>query len=340
MSSLRVRAHAPGRVNLIGGHVDYAGGMVLPMAIQLGTTVVAQRGHDRVALRSVSEDEPAVLALEPVDPTTVTPRWASYVAAVLAELASREGIVGEVTTTIPIGTGLSSSAALEVAVALALLGPDAMEGLDRVRLAQQCQRAELAASGVPCGIMDQLASLCGAEGQALLLDCTTLVTRLVPVPDDVAFVVIDSGQPRTLAGSGYAQRRAEVEAAAAVLGPLPGLDVAVLDGLEDPILRRRARHVITEHRRVLQFVDALAAGDRDGAGALMRESHESLRHDHEVTTDVLDALVEDLCARPGVFGARLTGGGWGGGVIAMTEPGALQEGWTVRPSAGATVEAL
>ena len=204
MVNEQLRVWAPGRVNLIGGHSDYSGGLVLPMAIDLGTTIVGHRGHERVVLVSQDEPEPAEVALDVSDPAAVTPTWARYVAGVVAEVAPTTGFIGQVSTTIPIGTGLSSSAALEVAVALALVGDDR---IDRQQLALACQRAEHRASGVPCGIMDQFASLLGVEGHAILIDCTTLDVTPVELPDDIAIVVVDSGQRRSLSTTGYADRR-------------------------------------------------------------------------------------------------------------------------------------
>jgi galactokinase len=329
-----IRAHAPGRVNLIGGHTDYTGGLVLPMTIDLGTTITGTRGGDRVVLRSADEEGVADIGLTVDDPRRVAPDWARYVAAVVAERAPDAGFRGDVETSIPIGTGLSSSAALEVAVALALGVPD---DLPVGVLAQQLRQAEHRASGVPCGIMDQLASLAGVAGHAVLIDCTTLDVTPVPVPDDLAIVVVDSGQRRQLANSGYADRRAEVADAESRLGPLAQASLDDVAGLDDPVIRRRARHVVTENTRVRAFVDALRAGDRVVAGEIMTASHTSLRDDHEVTTPLLDALVARLVATPGVWGARLTGGGWGGCVVAIAEPGALTEGWTVTPSPGASV---
>jgi galactokinase len=337
MVNEQLRVWAPGRVNLIGGHSDYSGGLVLPMAIDLGTTIVGHRGHERVVLVSRDDDEPAEVALDVSDPASVSPAWARYVAGVVAEVAPTTGFIGQVATTIPIGTGLSSSAALEVAVALALVGDDR---IDRRELALACQRAEHRASGVPCGIMDQFASLLGVDGHAILIDCTTLETTPVAVPTDVAIVVVDSGQRRALATSGYADRRAEVARAADILGHLPNASLEDVEALDDEVLRKRARHVVTESRRVRDFVGAFASGDVITAGALMTESHISLRDDQEVTTVALDSLVERLIAIPGVHGARLTGGGWGGCVVALADPGVLDEGWTVRPSAGASVEPL
>jgi galactokinase len=332
----RIRVRAPGRVNLIGGHTDYSGGLVLPMAIDLATTIIGLRGHDRVVLRSRDESEPAAIDLDVTEPAEVEPPWARYVAGVVAELRPRAGFIGEVTTTIPIGTGLSSSAALEVAVALALGG----EAFDRKDLAQLCREAEHRASGVPCGIMDQLASLLGVVGHALLVDCTTLEVEPVALPDDVDVVVVDSHEPRQLDTSGYAQRRDEVNAAAELIGPLAKASLDDVASIEDHTLRKRARHVVTENARVRELVHAITSGDIERAGDLMTDSHASLRDDQEVTTPALDALVDRLCAVAGVYGARLTGGGWGGCVVALADPGALDEGWTVKPSAGATIEWL
>jgi galactokinase len=327
-------------VNLIGGHVDYAGGLVLPMAIDLGTTIVAQRGHDRIVLASDDCDGLAEVPLAVTDPATIEPRWARLVAGVVAELAPSRGFIGEVATTIPIGTGLSSSAALEVAVAVTLLGDEGMRGVDRIELALACQRAEHRASGVPCGVMDQLSSLCGVAGHALLIDCTSLEITPVTIPADVAIVVVDSGEHRELAASGYADRRAEVALATERIGPLRDASLDDVARIEDPIIQRRARHVVTENARVLAMVDALGAGDVEGAGRIMTEGHASLRDDHDVTTPALDALVDRLVATRGVHGARLTGGGWGGCVVALAEPGVIDVGHTVLPSAGASIELL
>jgi galactokinase len=328
-----VRATAPGRVNLIGDHTDYLGGLVLPMAIDLATTVTGERGGDQIVLRSVDEPEPAVVSLDVEDPSAVTPGWARFVAGVVAEIRPPVGFDGEVTTTLPVGSGLSSSTALEVAVALAL----GAEG-PPLELAQRCRRAEERASGVPSGIMDQVASISGIEGHALLIDCRSLAVNPVPVPDGVEIVVIHSGEPRTLIGSAYAERRQQAEAAELVLGPLRDATTLGLQELDDPVVAARARHVMTENARVWAFVEALQGGWLEEAGLLMVASHASLRDDYEVSTPVLDALVDRLMAAPGVYGARLTGAGFGGCVVALTEPGALDEGWVVRPSAGARVE--
>ncbi len=328
----RIRAFAPGRVNLIGDHTDYTGGFVLPMAVELGTTVEVRPGGPRVELVSETETRPAVVDLPVRDPAAADPPWARYVAGVAAAIEPEVGAIGTVRTTLPVGAGLSSSAALEVAVALAL-------GFDGgpVELAQACQRAENLASGVPSGVMDQLASAAGIPGHALLIDCSTLAITPVALPDGVDVVVVDSGQRRTLAGSAYAERRAQAEAAEKVVGPLRRASTEDLAAIEDGILRRRARHVVTENGRVLAFAGSLASGDLVEAGRLMAASHASLRDDFEVSTPALDRVVERLSSTPGVYGARLTGGGFGGCAVALADAGTVPEGWRLHPSAGATV---
>jgi galactokinase len=327
---MRVRAFAPGRVNLIGDHTDTTGGLVLPMAVHLGTTVEVERGGAEVRLRSATEQEPATVPLDVIDPAAVSPAWARYVAGVVAEVRPTEGATGTVSTTLPVGAGLSSSAALEVAVALAL----GFEG-PPVELALACQRAEHAASGVPSGIMDQLASAAGVAGAALLIDCTTLDRTPVPLPDGVEVVVVHSGEARALAGSAYAERRQQCEAAEVEIGPLRTATREAAEALGDPVLRRRARHVVTENARVREAAAALAAGDLASAGRAMAASHDSLRDDFEVSTPALDRLVDGLSGSDGVFGARLTGAGFGGCVVALARPGAVSRGWVVRAVDGA-----
>jgi galactokinase len=333
---VRRTAVAPGRVNLIGDHTDYTGGLVLPMAIPLATTVSVEVGGDRIVLRSADEPDAVDLPLLPEDPAAVLPVWGRIVAAVAAEVRPAVGVTGTVTTTVPIGAGLSSSAALEVAVALAL-GHPLEERRARALLAQ---RAEQVATGVPCGIMDQLV-VCEAEpGAALLIDCRSLDTTPVTLPEGLAVQVVHSGVARTLAGSAYAARRAACEAAEQVVGPLRDAALADLDALA-PELRTRARHVVSENRRVLDFVEALGVSDATAAGRLMDESHRSLSEDYEVSTPVLDELCDRLRAVPGVHGARLTGAGFGGCVVALVDaelPADRLGGWRCAPSAGATVQ--
>ncbi|HEY5024908.1 MAG TPA: galactokinase family protein [Acidimicrobiales bacterium] len=335
-----VRAHSPGRVNLIGDHTDYNAGLALPMAIDLGTTVTfVADGGERVVLRSSHDPEPADVDVHvPLDPDrlgAIEPPWARYVAAVASAVRPSSGGYGTVLTTLPLGAGLSSSAALEVALAL-VLGCDA----DPLTLARTCQHAEQAATGVPTGIMDQLVVSAAVEGCALQIDFADLSVEPVEMPDGAEVVVVHSGETRSLDRSPYAQRRAECEAAALRLGPLGQLDPQVAGAIPDPLLRRRARHVAAESERVRWFTAALGTGDLAAAGRLMSASHASLALDFEVSTPGLDSLVELLTRRPGVFGARLTGAGFGGCVVALTEPGALDvddfgTAWRVRAAAGA-----
>jgi len=346
-----VEAFAPGRVNLIGEHTDYSGGLALPMAVHLGTTVTGVRTSAGISVTSdalpgtvtITTAHPTDRSPHPgddpvVDPTSIEPQWGRYVAGVANELhrlGQQGGLTGTVTTTVPVGAGLSSSAALEIAIALAL----GFRGTRR-SLAHLARNAEQRASGVPCGLMDQLASACGTTGHALRIDFTSEVVTPVPMPPDVEVVVVHSGLARTLAGSAYAQRRQECERAAGLIGPLAQATVDDAETIDDPVLRRRARHVTTENARVDAMVEALAAGDLVGAGALLAASHRSLADDFEVSVPELDALVTRLAATPGVFGARLTGAGFGGCAVALTRPGTLHAApdvWPVSASAGASV---
>ena len=332
MADERVHVRAPGRVNLIGDHTDYTGGLVLPMAIDRWTELAGRRGGDRVRLTSADEPDPVALPLPfRADPATVRPAWGRFVAGVVAELDPDVGLAGHVTTTIPVGAGLSSSAALGVAAALAL-GHDG----DAAALAQVVRRSEHRATGVPTGIMDQLCIASAVEGHATLIDCTTLDVTHVPVPED-ARVVVRFVAHRTLDGSPYAERVAQCEAAAALVGPLAQADADAVATIADPLLRRRARHVVTENARVRRFAAALDAGDLTEAGAVMVEGHASLRDDYEVSTPAIDAAIDELLTVPGVHGARLTGGGFGGCVVALCEPGTVIDGgWPVRPVGAAT----
>jgi galactokinase len=325
-------ARAPGRVNLIGDHTDYTGGLVLPMAIDRWTEVhtTEDATHRQIRLWSAQDDEPATVSID--GPSAVT-GWARYVAGVVGEVRPAVGMVGTVHSSVPVGSGLSSSAALEVALALAL-GASAS---DPLALAQLAQRAEHAAVGVPSGIMDQLASVFGRRDHALAINCYDLTVTATPMPppEEAVVVVVHSGQSRQLAGSAYAERVAQCAAAETDIGPLRLARLHDERGVQDDTARRRARHVISENQRVRDFSAALAVGELDAAGALMNESHRSLRDDFDVSTDVLDALCERLRAVSGVFGARPTGAGFGGCVVTLARPGALTEGMVVRAVEGA-----
>lgn len=323
--------YAPGRVNLIGDHTDYTGGLVFPMAIDRGITIEYIEGGEKIELTSDAQDDRVAIDL-PVRgaPSDVPVAWGTYVAAVARELRAERGLSGQVSSTIPAGAGLSSSAALECAVGLALGFAGTPE-----ELALLARRAEHAATGVPTGIMDQLCIAAAVEGHATMIDCHTLAVEQVPVPDDVDVVVLFVAH-RTLVGSAYADRVDECARAEAAIGPLR---LATLDDIEgvdlDDVARRRSRHVISENRRVREFAGALARADYPAAGAIMSASHRSLALDFETSTAAMDAAVADLESRPGVFGARMTGGGFGGCVVALCEPGALSDGWRVHASAGA-----
>jgi galactokinase len=297
---------APGRVNLIGEHTDYSGGLVLPVAIQLGITLSFERA-DEIAINGPGSE-----------------RYVEAVAAELAELGRRDvGVRGKVAADLPQGAGLGSSGALEVVLALALCAVADFE-LSPFELVLACRRAEQRAVGVPSGILDQAASLLGRADHALLLDCGTLDHRWIPLPQELAILVVDSGERHTLEVSGYAERRRELEAG-------------------DP---RRVRHVVTENERVRAAVEALERKDLSALGALFAQSHASLRDDYEVSTARLDRLV-DAALAAGAIGARLTGGGFGGSIVALAErdeagrvlEGILRregaQGWVVTPADGA-----
>ena len=311
---------APGRVNLIGEHTDYSGGLVLPAAIQLGITLRVSAVADDVRLDSSRFGAADRFAADGGGPASTG--WARYGQGVAAELSTLGrppvGLVGTVESDLPPGAGLSSSAALEVAIGLALCAVAEFE-LEPLQLALACQRAELRAVGVPCGILDQAACVLGRAGSALLLDCWTLEHRLVSLPAEAAFVIIDSGVERSLETSAYAKRRAELEHAMRLLGAERSTDVRLEDlDVLDPVSLRRLRHVVTENDRVRAFAAALEAGGLRTAGTLLRESHASLRDDYEVSIGELDLLVE-LADAAGAYGARMIGGGFGGAILALVE---------------------
>jgi galactokinase len=328
-----VVASAPGRVNLIGEHVDYAEGLVLPMAIDR-RTAVSMAWADRES-SIASEGLPGVWrgslagAIDPIRQPSSTGEpdwhWVNYVLGPLAELR-RVGIpLAEIDCTIasdvPLGGGVSSSAALEVAVATALLGLTG-RSLDHLTLARLCQSAEHRFAGTPCGIMDMTVSAGARAGHALLIDCRTLELRHVPMPGAASIIVFDSGVRHRLSDGGYASRRSAVEGAARALG-VPALRDATLDAVNraqlEPAVRRRARHVVSEIARTAEAAEALAEGNLSRCGALMRASHVSLRDDFEVSVPELDAIVDAANAVQGTHGARLTGGGFGGCAVALVE---------------------
>jgi galactokinase len=309
---------APGRVNLIGDHTDYNEGFVLPVAIDLACTVRARRRTDGVVrVRSLDVDGVVELAADgSTRPEEVEEAWGRYAAGVVGTLAERGrpavGVEAVVSSTIPLGAGLSSSAALEVALALALCDAASFE-LPQVELALACQEAEQVATGVPCGIMDQLTSLAGMHNHALLIDCRSLEVEPIRLPPRLAVLIVHSGVSRALVDSAYRERREACESLAALLG-VPSLRDATPEQVAD---EPRARHVVSENARVLEAARALADGDIAALGPLLNESHQSLRDDFEVSTPDLDALVQAL-RDAGAIGARLTGAGFGGCVVGLS----------------------
>jgi galactokinase len=316
---------APGRVNLIGDHTDYQDGFCLPMAIDREVVVRAEpRADGRVAARSDALDGVVEMPADgSEDPRGVEPGWGRPVAAILRLLSRPDrpaiGFDAEVTSTVPVGSGLSSSAAFAVAMVIVAGEIGGFEAKPEW-VARIAQAAEQAATGVPCGVMDQMASVFGRAGHALLLDCRSLDIEPVRLPPSVTVVVVHTGVARRLEDSAYAERRAACEAAAARLGVTTLRDASIEQVADDPF----ARHVVSENRRVLDFVDELRAGALDRCGQLMVASHASLRDDFRVSTPELDALVEALI-RAGAYGARLTGAGFGGCAVGLVPTDAVDD---------------
>jgi galactokinase len=321
----RVRAHGPGRVNLIGEHTDYNGGLAMPFAIERGVTVTATAlAGDRIEAIAHDEGEQDSFPLAAPEPAE---GWRAFVRGTVAELGTAGHVLRparlEIAGDLPQGSGLSSSAALEAALCLALLAlAGEPEPDDRRELAKLCSRVENDWVGAETGLLDQLASLLGAPGQALRIDFSTLQVDRVPLElGEWRLVTVDSGATHTHAGSGYNERRAECRRAAEALGvrTLSEADPDAVERLEDP-LRRRARHVLTENARVDAMGEALAAGDLERAGALLDASHASLRDDYAASVPEVEATVRAL-KDAGAAGARMVGGGFGGSVLGLLAPG-------------------
>lgn len=329
----QVCSWAPGRINLIGEHIDYAGGCVLPLALDLGITAAAAPGRegrirvfsDQYVDAGIAEFEPGQLLLNGGGASVA---FSNFVHT----LATETGITGvdiAVCSDLPIERGWSSSAAFAVSLSSAML---ALAGSEQrptaLGLCQLCQQAESQALGVACGIMDQYASVFGQKGHAMYLDTASLTHRQIPISlGEAVLLSIDSGQPRQLANSGYNQRRSEFNLAISELKthlgdfdnfrslPLEKL-IALIDRLDDP-LRGRMRHVVTEEQRVAQFVRAMQEGNVVDMGQLLSASQNSLSEDYAVSTIELDLLCDLLSGQAGIYGARLVGGGFGGGVLAL-----------------------
>jgi len=321
-----VVVRAPGRVNLIGEHTDYNHGFVMPMAIDRWVTIAARRRMDgRVTLHSIDlNDEGSFTLGGQGEPGR---EWIDYVRGLAWALGDAgkalTGFDGVVSGNVPVGAGLSSSAAFEMAAARAFAAVSGFDW-DPAAMARAAQRAENLWMGVDCGIMDPLISAGGQAGHAMLIDCRSLDMQPVPLPRDVAVVVLDTTTRRQLVGSEYNDRRAQCGAAALACGASSLRDVsqARLEAGRDAMGEatfRRARHVLGENGRTLRAAEAMRAGDAALLGQLMNQSHQSLRDDFEVSTRALDAMVESARSAPGCHGARLTGAGFGGCVVALVD---------------------
>jgi galactokinase len=321
-------ARAPGRVNLIGEHTDYNDGFVLPMAIERAVWIALRpRSDARVSVHSLEFGETAAFALEPLE--RGGPEWSEYLKATAWALAQAghalTGWEGVMASDVPIGAGLSSSAALELATARAFAAVSEIDW-DAGAMARLAQLAENRWVGVNCGIMDQMISAAGEEGHAVLIDCRSLKTRAVPLPRGTVVVILDTATRRGLVDSAYNERRRQCEAAAAFFGVpalrdvAPGAFEEAAGGL-DAETARRARHVVTENARTLVAAEAMRAGNAAAIGELMNASHASLRDDFEVSSPALDTVVEIAKAQRGCHGARMTGAGFGGCAVALVDRG-------------------
>jgi galactokinase len=319
-----VVVRAPGRVNLIGEHTDYNDGFVLPMTIDRAAWIALRPRQGRqVKVSSPHFKQTVIFSLD--DSDAAKDGWIEYLRGMGWALQQAgyaiQGWEGVITSDVPVGAGLSSSAAVELATARAF---SVISGFawDAPAMAKLGQRAENQWVGVNCGIMDQMISAAGKANHALLIDCRSLETQLVPLPPDTAIVILDTSTRRGLVDSAYNERRAACEEAARFFGVKALRDVT-LEQFEDRCsqldtdARRRARHVITENARTLQAAEAMHRGDAAALGQLMNDSHESLRDDFEVTNDALNIIVDCARREPGCYGARMTGAGFGGCAVAL-----------------------
>jgi galactokinase len=354
---------APGRVNLIGEHTDYNLGFVLPVALDLECQVTAEPATDgKLHVSSEQEKDGREWAIGDIAGLEKSRHWTDYVAGVARELVRADVEIHpqklRISSTVPVGAGLSSSAALEVSSALALLNGSTF---DKLQLARLCQRAENQFVGMPSGIMDQYVSVFGEEHAAIRIDCRSLEHQTVRLPDGIEFLAVNTMVKHELTGSAYRQRTEECAEAVRLLQQkfpeVMSLRDARLDQLQKvqlpDVVARRAHHVISEDDRVEQFVDAAKRGDVQRMGRLFVDSHRSLQHDYEVSCEELDFLVDQAVTVDGVYGARMTGGGFGGCTVNMLRPEAVDrfrnqiaqkyeerfkvspQIYAVRPSAGA-----
>ncbi|XP_044734513.1 galactokinase-like isoform X2 [Chrysoperla carnea] len=323
-----VAAFAPGRVNLIGEHTDYNDGFVLPMALPLVTVVVGRPVDGNIASVTTTDptvDEPRIaqfsVTQENLKPEL--PKWANYIKGVVALYPTQvQGFEAAYTSSVPVGGGLSSSAAMEVATYTFLEALTNKPNSSSTEKALICQKAEHEFAGMPCGIMDQFISVMGKEGHALLIDCMDNTSKDIPLNDpNLVILITNSNVKHELSGSEYPTRKKQCADAAKLLKK-KSLRFATLDDIQknlkaDPDIIKRARHVISEIKRTQDAAQVLRCKDYRKFGKLMIESHNSLRDDYEVSTPALDKLVEIACEIPGVYGSRMTGGGFGGCTVTL-----------------------
>ncbi|HET7108380.1 MAG TPA: galactokinase [Candidatus Acidoferrum sp.] len=329
---------APGRINLIGEHTDYNEGFVLPAAIEFQTQIaVARRGDRRLRVTSENYGETVEFDLDDM-PASARGHWSDYIAGVVGQLdrilSNLPGANALINGNVPQGAGLSSSASLEVAVCQAMLEISGNK-FDGARVAELCQRAENEFVGARCGIMDQFVSVHGKRNHALMLDCRTLECQQLPIPSGLRLVICNTMVRHSVAAGAYNKRRAECETGARYFAErVPGTrtlrdvtraDFERFDGELPEVIRRRCRHVLSENSRVLQAADALRSGDVDMLGRLMERSHASLRDDFEVSCEELDLMVRLARENPGVCGARMTGGGFGGCTINLVQEAHVED---------------
>jgi galactokinase len=320
---------APGRVNLIGEHTDYNSGFVLPIAIDLACYAASAKNSAGVfRVYSQNVDQLREWPVTELASLRASGDWTDYVIGVARQIPQDSGRDILIDSTVPLGSGLSSSAAIEVATALAS-GWD-LETEPKIELAKLCKRAENEFIGLPSGIMDQYISVFGHAHAGVKVDCRDLTHEIVPLPDGAELVAVNSMVKHELGQSAYRERVAEcrraVEAIQKTHPEVATLRDATLEDVDliaDPIARRRARHVVTEDQRVLDFVEACGAGDLGAMGRLFVESHRSLQADYEVSCEEIDFLVDTALAIPGVYGARITGGGFGGCTVNLLKPEAM-----------------
>lgn len=324
---------APGRINLIGEHVDYLDGFVMPAAIDRSLEMLVRANHTdqvRIWTTLVGNREPVSFSLSNLEPQSGERYWLNYIAGVF-EMMRRHGIEPKgfdavITADLPTGAGLSSSAALETVSALAM---EAVTGTSLTPLsrAQLCLQAEQEFAGVPCGMMDQLAVGMGRKNHALLIDCRDHSVEPVPIPSDVAIVISDTQVKHALGDGEYRKRRENCEAALSILGKESWRDISDSDLADKEaelgeLLMRRSKHVISEIKRVLKMRDALLSGNLEPIAEIMRSGHESLRDDYEVSCSELDFLVDaayDFGTKNGLIGSRMTGGGFGGSTVSLVK---------------------